>query len=119
MIKAIVALSMFAFATAASAETLTLAPKYDCTGTSPDGSKYHGTVTIKILSDTTFAIKWVIGDTVYNGYGMRRNDAIAATYTSDGEPGLAIYKVDADGLDGLWTIKGQAGNGTEHLTPVK
>jgi hypothetical protein len=103
--------------TLASAETLTLAPKYDAAGTNPDGSAYTGAVTVQILSDTTFAIQWLIAGTVYKGYGMRRNDALAATYTINGEPGLVLYKVDGNGLDGIWTIRGENGNGTEHLTP--
>jgi hypothetical protein len=48
---------------------------------------------------------------------MRMNDALAATYAINGEPGLVIYKVEGDGLDGLWAIRGHNGNGTEHLTP--
>src|SRR5690242_11445331 len=41
-------------AIAARADTLTLAPKYDVVGTNPNGSKYAGTVTIEVISDTTF-----------------------------------------------------------------
>lgn len=119
MIKILSALAFLAFATCASAESLTLAPKYDAVGTNPDGSQYHGAVTVQILSDTTFAIQWTINGTVYKGFGMRRNDALAATYTIDGEPGLVIYKVDGNGLDGLWAIRGENGNGTEHLTPSR
>jgi hypothetical protein len=119
MIRAISTFVFFAFATVAGAESLTLAPKYDAVGTNPNGSKYTGTVTIKILSDTTFAIQWSIDGTTYKGFGMRRNDALAATYMIDGEPGLVVYKVDGNGLDGLWTVRGENGNGTEHLTPSK
>ena len=117
MIRTILALAFLAAVTPASAETLTLAPKYTATGTNPDGSKYTGTATVQPQSDTTFAIQWSIGGSVYKGFGMRRNDALAATYTIDGEPGLVIYKVDGNGLDGLWAVRGENGNGTEHLTP--
>lgn len=102
----------------AIAESLTLAPKYDATGLNPDGSKYSGTVSIQILSATTFAIQWLIGGVIYKGFGMRRNDALAATYTIDGEPGLVIYQVEGDGLDGIWAIRKQNRNGSEHLTPA-
>jgi hypothetical protein len=117
MIRAISALVFLAFVTSASAESLTLATKYDAVGTNPDGSKYTGTVTVQIISNTTFAIQWSIGGTTYKGFGMRRNDALAATYTIDGEPGLVVYKVDGNDLDGLWAVRGENGNGTEHLTP--
>jgi hypothetical protein len=49
---------------------------------------------------------------------MRRNGALAATYTIEGQPGLIIYEVGAHGLDGLWAVRGQNGNGSEHLTPT-
>ena len=50
-----------------------------------------------ILSDTTFAIRWTI----------------------DGEPGLIIYQVGADGImNGLWAVRGRTGNGGERLTPA-
>jgi hypothetical protein len=102
----------------AHAESLTLSNSYKATGTNPDGSAYEGKVTVKLLSDTTFEIKWTIGSSTYDGFGMRRNDALAATYMIDGEPGLVVYRVDGNGLDGLWAVKGRDGNGTEHLTPA-
>jgi hypothetical protein len=119
MIRIVAALVLVAISIAANAESLTLAPKYDAVGVNPDGSKYTGTATIQIISDTTFAIQWLIGGTTYKGFGMRRNDALAATYMIDGEPGLVIYHVDGDGLDGTWAIRGENGNGAEHLTPSK
>ncbi len=114
-------LSVFAFlavATAANADTLTLSSHYSAAGTNPDGSKYTGTVAVQILSNTTFGIEWTIGGVVYKGFGMRRNDALAATYMINGQPGLVIYKVDGNELDGLWSVRGQNGNGSEHLTPA-
>jgi hypothetical protein len=119
MLRAISILACLAVVTPVSAETLRLAAKYDAVGTNPDGSKYKGTATIQILSDTTFAIQWSIAGSIYKGFGMRRNDAVAATYTIGGEPGLIVYKVDGNSLDGLWAIRGSDGNGTERLTPSK
>ncbi len=116
MIRTIATFALLVIATTASAETLTLASRYDAVGKNPDGSQYAGTATVQILSDTTFAIQWSINGSTYKGFGMRRNDALAATYTVDGEPGLVIYKVDGNGLDGVWAIRGENGNGTEHLT---
>jgi hypothetical protein len=110
--------TFLAASVAAQAETLRLSHRYDAAGTNPDGSKYSGTVTIDIISDTTFAIQWNIGGELYKGFGMRRNDALAATYTMGGEPGLMIYQVDDKGImRGLWAVRGQNGNGTEVLTP--
>src|ERR1700733_10376962 len=101
----------------ASADSMTLASRYDVSGTNPDGSKYSGTASVKVISDTTFTIKWDIAGSVYEGFGMRLNDTLSATYTIDGEPGLVMYKVGGDGINGLWAIRGHNGSGTEHLTP--
>lgn len=117
MIRILSTLAFLVVAMTANADTLTLASHYKAKGANPDGSEYTGVVAVQILSDTTFAIQWTIGGTVYKGFGMRRDDALAATYTIDGEPGLVIYKVDGNGLHGLWAIRGRSGNGTERLTP--
>ncbi|MDI1267401.1 MAG: hypothetical protein PS018_29480 [bacterium] len=102
----------------AAGDKLLLATTYDEVGTNPDGSKYTGTANVEILSDTTFAIRWKIGSTIYSGFGMRLNDTLAATYTVNGQPGLIIYKVGDGGvLSGLWSIRGQNGSGTDKLTP--
>ena len=118
MIRTICAVALLGLATPAAAETLKLASTYDEVGTNADGSKYTGTATVQIISDTTFAIQWKIGSTTYSGFGMRRDDNIAATYTVNGQPGLIVYKVGENGvLNGLWAIRGQNCNGTDRLTP--
>ena len=118
MIRTICTLAFLVVAVAARADTLTLHKKYDATGTNPDGSSYTGTATVSVISDATFTIQWTIEGASYKGFGMRMNDALSATYMIDGDPGLVIYKVDANGvLGGLWAIRGRDGNGTERLTP--
>jgi hypothetical protein len=112
------AVVFLAAVTAANAEPLKLAPKYNSTGTNPDGSKYTGSAVVHIISDTTFAIEWTISGETYKGFGMRMNDSLAATYMINGEPGLIIYHVDDKGiLRGLWAVRGEDGNGSEVLTP--
>jgi hypothetical protein len=118
MVRTIAAFVFCLLAVPALADTLTLAKHYKAAGANPDGSTYTGDVKIDIISDTTFSIVWTISGTKYKGFGMRRNDALAATYEIDGEPGLVIYKVEGDGLNGAWAIRGQNGNGTERLTPA-
>jgi hypothetical protein len=110
-------LLMPAFDATLAADSMTLASRYDVSGTNPDGSKYSGTASVKVISDTTFTIKWDIAGSVYEGFGMRLNDTLSATYTIDGEPGLVMYKVDGSGINGLWAIRGHNGSGSEHLTP--
>jgi hypothetical protein len=118
MVRTLLTLLFLAVALPANAETLTLSSTYGVAGTNPDGSKYTGTAAVKVISDATFTIQWTIGSSVYTGFGMRMNDALAATYMINGDPGLVIYKVGANGrLDGLWAIRGHNGDGTELLTP--
>lgn len=113
-----VVLALFLFGIAAQADTLRLASTYKAVGKNGDGSSYTGTVTIKIISDTTYSIEWKIGNSVTKGFGMRMNDTLSATYMLNGEPGLIIYKAQSDGsFTGIWAIKGQSGNGSETLTP--
>lgn len=117
MFAMLLALFILAVSTQA-ADVMQLAPSYKAVGKNGDGSGYTGTVTIKIISDTTFSIEWKIGGSVTKGFGMRMNDTLSATYMLDGQPGLIIYKAQGDGsLAGIWAIKGQSGNGSETLTP--
>ena len=118
MLRTICAVVVLVLATPACAEPLKLASTYDEVGTNPNGSNYSGTATIQVISDTTFAIQWTVGNTTFSGFGMRLDDSLAATYTINGQPGLMIYKVGENGvLNGLWAIRGRDGNGTDRLTP--
>jgi len=118
MLRTLFVFIFLAFTTFARADVLTLHKTYNAAGTNPDGSTYSGTVTIKVISDKTFTIHWKIDDETYDGFGMRNDDALAATYTLDGEPGLVIYKVGAGGvLNGFWVVRGKNKGGTERLTP--
>jgi hypothetical protein len=104
--------------TQARAEALHLASHYSASGSNPDGSHYTGDADVTVISDTTFSIVWKIQGERYEGFGMRLNDALAATYMINGEPGLVIYKVEGNGLTGAWAIRGHDGVGTEHLRPL-
>jgi hypothetical protein len=117
MLRIVCALAFLDIALTAAAETLALASTYAVTGTNPDGSKYNGTAQVKVISSSTFTIKWLIGGSTIDGFGLRMNDALAATYSINGQPGLVIYKLEGNDFDGLWAIRGHNGNGTEHLTP--
>ncbi|RAI40824.1 hypothetical protein CH341_23035 [Rhodoplanes roseus] len=104
--------------TPAAAETLRLASSYAVAGTNGDGSTYSGTLSVQVISDTTYTVRWSIGGSTYTGFGMRMNDTLSATYTMDGKPGLVMYQVQDGGvLRGIWAVRGQNGSGTETLTP--
>ena len=92
---------------------------YTVYGTNFDGSHYKGTATISVKTSTTCEIDWSTGTTTSSGICMRNDDSFAAAYQLGKDVGLVIYKIHPDGtLDGLWTIAGQDGNGTEVLTPA-
>jgi hypothetical protein len=120
MLKAFWTLAFLIVATVVHADVLTLSATYDVAGTAGDGSKYTGTAQVKVISEKSFTIKWLIDGETYEGFGMRNDTALAATYTMDGKPGLIIYKVDSNGvLSGVWVVKGSSENGTEVMTPHK
>ena len=93
--------------------------KYKVEGTNFDGTKYSGDASIAITSETTCEITWKTGSTSSVGICMRNDDSFAAAYKmDDGAVGLIIYKVGKDGaMDGVWTLTGKDGAGTEVLTP--
>jgi hypothetical protein len=92
---------------------------YTVEGTNHDGSTYGGTAEITLASDTTCEIDWVTGPTESHGICSRNGNAFAAAYVLNDAVGLVIYMVKPDGsMEGLWTIQGQPGTGTENLIPA-
>ena len=102
----------------APASAQSIGGKYTVEGTNLDGSPYTGTAEITLTSSTTCAIHWEPAPTS-DGICSRNDDAFAAAYVLGDAIGLVVYKVMEDGtLDGLWTIAGKEGSGTEKLTPA-
>jgi len=94
--------------------------KYTVKGTNLDGSQYGGEAEIKVISSTTCEINWTTGSTTSTGICMRNDESFAAGYVMGDAVGLVIYKMKDDGtLEGLWTVSGKDGVGTEVLTPEK
>ncbi len=115
MKRILAALAMMAALPAAAQD---IGGNYTVKGTNLDGSEYGGTATITLVSKTTCVIEWKTGSTTSQGICSRNDDAFAAAYVLGDAMGLVIYKVDSDGtLDGLWTITGKEGSGTEVLIP--
>jgi hypothetical protein len=103
----------------APASAQSIGGHYTTAGTNLDGSPYGGTVEITLTSETTCTIHWITGSSTSDGICSRNGNAFAAAYVLGDAFGLVVYKVLEDGtLDGLWTIAGQGGNGTEVLTPA-
>ena len=94
--------------------------RYQVQGTNFDGSPYGGEAKITLTSETTCEIVWTTGSTSSTGICMRNDNSFAAGYQMGDKIGLIIYKLMDDGsLNGLWTIAGQEGNGTEVLIPLQ
>jgi hypothetical protein len=94
--------------------------RYNVAGTNLNGTTYSGEATITLTSETTCEIEWVTGSTTSVGICMRNDDSFSAAYRMDDVIGLIIYKVKGDGtMEGLWTIAGNGGAGTEVLTPIQ
>lgn len=105
---------------AGSASAQSIGGMYNAEGTNLDGSPYNGTAEITLTSDTTCTIHWVTGGSTSDGICSRNGDAFAAAYVLGDAIGLVVYKVGEDGsMQGLWTIAGKDGNGTEKLTPAQ
>jgi hypothetical protein len=100
------------------AQAQTIEGVYDVRGTNFDGSRYEGTAEIAFTGELTCEIIWETGATISAGICMRNGDSLAAAYELDGEVGLTIYQILPSGtLDGVWTMVGAQGNGTETLLP--
>lgn len=113
---ALAAAALMASLSAASAQSI--GGEYTVQGTNLDGSAYGGTAMVTLTSDTTCVIEWQTEATTSQGICSRNDDAFAAGYVMGESYGLVIYKLQEDGsLEGLWTIQGKNGTGTEVLTP--
>lgn len=109
---------LFGLSMVATASAQSIGGSYQVEGTNLDDSPYSGTAEITLTSDTTCVIHWTTGSTTSEGICSRNGDAFAASYVLGDAIGLVVYKVEEDGsLEGLWTIAGKEGNGTESLTP--
>lgn len=116
MRKIAFALAFVGLALPASAQSI--GGTYTVSGTNFDGSRYGGEAEIVLTSQTTCVIHWTTGGTTSDGICMRNGTAFSAGYVMGNDIGLVVYQVKPDGtLDGLWTIAGKEGNGTEVLTP--
>jgi hypothetical protein len=111
--------ALAAMALPALAQT-SIGGRYTVAGTNFNGSTYAGEATITLTSETTCEIEWVTGSTTSSGICMRNDDSFSAAYRMEDAIGLIIYKVKTDGtMEGLWTIAGNGGAGTEVLTPIQ
>ena len=116
--KRIALAAMALLAGAFGAQAQNIGGMYAVNGTNLDGSPYGGTAEVRLTSETTCEIYWTTGGSTSSGICMRNGPAFSAGYELNGKVGLVIYQVFEDGhMEGLWTIAGTNGLGTEMLTP--
>jgi hypothetical protein len=120
MKKTILCACIFTALSLPAAAQTDIGGRYEVAGTNLNGTTYSGEAEITLTSDTTCEIKWSTGATTSAGICMRNDDSFSAAYRMGEEVGLVIYKVSDDGsMQGLWTIAGNGGSGTEVLMPIK
>ena len=92
---------------------------YTVEGSNPDAKgAYRGEVRVARAGDV-FHVIWIFGKQQHAGTGILRDDQFAVVYQpKGGQPGIAFYKVNADGsLSGTWTTLGGRTLGTETWKP--
>jgi hypothetical protein len=118
--KKLLAAAVFGLLVAGPASAQAVGGKYTVEGTNLDGSHYNGTAEIVLTGPTTCTIHWQIGTTATQGICSRNDRAFAAAYAIGDAIGLVAYRVNDNGsMDGVWTISGKEGSGTEKLTPAQ
>ena len=105
-------------ATLASPAAAQKAGTYAVEGTSPDGSRYSGTLQWQSAGSNTWRVTWRIpGSAPIVGSAINEGTNIAAGYVLDGAVGVVLYREMPDGtLMGRWTTR-NGGVGTERLIP--
>jgi len=126
MVRLIVALAcvvtLFTSVSYAEPAQRDLSGKYRCVGTSDQGGKYAGQVTIKKVNQG-YQITWVVGKTKYSGIGFVDEDRLSVAWTVKTPQGVAIgvvsYKIQDNGiLKGKWTDPSLKGIYDETLVPI-
>jgi hypothetical protein len=91
---------------------------YAVEGRGMDGTAYQGVVQIQATGPETWRLTWRIGGTTTQGVGIRIGDRLSVGYVSQGQTGVAVYDLNADGtLSGAWTQGREGGVGEERLLP--
>jgi len=89
---------------------------YRVAGTNPGSPEvYTGTLVMDATRNAT-TLRWNVGGSVYEGIGLAVEGVLGVSY---GEPScsVAVYHILDNGtLDGVWTLPGAGGIGTEVAT---
>lgn len=87
---------------------------FDINGVNPDGSSYHGTMSLTPHGDLWRAVWYAPNET--QGIGVVLENTLAITYGND-RCGVVSYRITADGtLDGIWGWWSTTNMGTEKIS---
>jgi hypothetical protein len=111
LLSAVVA-ALFAMAAPASAQLL---GRYGVEGRNPDGSTYAGTSTVEKQGDA-FRVTWTVDGARFVGTGIGGDEAIAITYRSGNNTGVALLVKEGGQYLLVWTYAGGTALGTEKWT---
>ncbi len=106
---------LVAFASAASAQ---VTGRYDVEGQNPDKTTYVGSVSVE-KTDETYRVVWTIGGVRYTGTGIGNDDAMAISYRSGNNTGVAFLARDKGEYVLVWTYLGGTTIGAERWLPRK
>jgi hypothetical protein len=87
-----------------------LAGSYSINGTNADGSEYTGSLDITDAGETV-QLRWEAGGTSL-GEGIVMDNVLGTSYGTN-DCGVAVYRIQGNTLDGVWTVYGAGGTGTE------
>lgn len=108
-------LFLVGFVSAAAAQ---VAGRYDVEGQNPDKTTYVGSVTVE-KSDETYRVVWTIDGVRYIGTGIGNDDAMAISYRSGNNTGVAFVARDGGNYVLVWTYLGGTKIGAERWLPRK
>lgn len=87
-------------------------------GTNADGSTYTGSLVLQQDGAASYRVEWHVGGQRIPGVAMSAGNILSAAYVINGQIGLVIYQIQADGsMSGPWTMQGSRGVGRETLLP--
>jgi hypothetical protein len=100
-----------------SAAAQSVGGSYTVAGTGPDGSAYTGAAEITI-DGADCRLMMAFGNGEVSGSCLQGDGVLATSDVAGGALTLVLYRVQPDGvLNGIWSVSGMAGTGTEVLTP--
>ena len=101
-----------ALAMMATAAFADVAGRYAIQGQNPDGSSYRGSAEVQKTGDT-YRVTWTIDGQRYVGTGIGSDEALAITYRSGNNTGVALLFQDGPGYKAVWTFAGGTTLGAE------